>query len=432
LTSYGGIERQIARVLEGLPVVRTLAKGLYHRLNYLYFSERGFDFALHPSVTLWCPPALTASADKTLESFVGYYDKSPWSPDMTKVLFHRTRADKQVDLVIYDWQTGSARVAATSAAWNAQQGSMTQWLPGSGGEHLIFNDIADAHLVSRIVSVSSGESQTIPWPVQVVHPSGKEALSLNYRRLDALRPEYGYHTAVKNFKSNQSLAEDGIWFVNLMTGQTELRISLEQLSHTDVRKEMAGAWHKVNHFYYSPQGTRFVFMHRWSGTSGRFSRLYVANADGGNLKILLDDRMVSHYSWLDEAQIIVWARTIQSGDHYYLVNVNTGETTLLGEGVLDIYGDGHPTFSPNRRWVVTDSYPNRARQRHLLLFDTYTQSLTVLGRFFAPWHYDGINRCDLHPRWSPDGRFISVDSAHDGVRRSYFLDLQRLLDLSTL
>jgi Tol biopolymer transport system component len=36
-------------------------------------------------------------------------------------------------------------------------------------------------------------------------------------------------------------------------------------------------------------------------------------------------------------------------------------------------------------------------------------------------------RCDLHPRWSPDGRWLSVDSAHTGVRRSYLVDVAALL-----
>jgi Tol biopolymer transport system component len=124
---------------------------------------------------------------------------------------------------------------------------------------------------------------------------------------------------------------------------------------------------------------------------------------------------------------LVWGRTEEQGDHYYLINVDDGAWTIVGESVLDKYGDGHPSYSPDRRWIVTDTYPDKARQRHLLLFNTETEELIELGRFFAPWAFDGPERCDLHPRWSPDGRHISIDSAHEGVRKSYILDVDEIV-----
>jgi Tol biopolymer transport system component len=194
------------------------------------------------------------------------------------------------------------------------------------------------------------------------------------------------------------------------------------------RPEMVGSDHKVNHLMYSPQGSRFVFVHRWIGPYGKFSRLYVANADGSGLKMLLDHRMVSHYNWRDEKHLLVWARTEEAGDHYYLLNVLTGQWEIVGQGVLDVYGDGHPSFSPDRRWVITDTYPDRARQQHLLLYKIDTNEMIELGRFLAPLKFTGASRCDLHPRWSPDGKMISIDSAHEGKRGTYILDISAIVE----
>jgi Tol biopolymer transport system component len=141
----------------------------------------------------------------------------------------------------------------------------------------------------------------------------------------------------------------------------------------------------------------------------------------------MDDRMVSHYSWRDENHLVVWGRTEKQGDRFYLVDVRDGTWRVLGGETFDQFGDGHPSYAPGGRWIVTDTYPDKGRQRHLLLFDTQMETVHRLGRFFAPWTFDGMTRCDLHPRWSPDGNYLSIDSAHEGTRKSYIVDVREVL-----
>lgn len=304
--------------------------------------------------------------------------------------------------------------------------AMTQWTPDHTPGVVVFNGIDKENIVSVWVD-AHGNSVKIPFPVQVVHPQGNKALSLNYRRLARLRPDYGYKMEVKNFSPDQPLDKDGIWEVDLNSGNGELIISLSELINIQPRPEMEGAEHKVNHILYSPLGTRFVFMHRWLGKVGKFSRLYVANSGDISLKILLDDRMVSHYSWEDEDHLLAWARHSSEGDRYYRINVTNSNLEVVGKDILDVLGDGHPSFSPDCRWIITDSYPDRRRQRHLLLFDQQKEKVITLGRFLAPWKFEGEERTDLHPRWSPDGTKISIDSSHQGVRGNYILDISKII-----
>jgi len=434
--SYSRFERSAARLLDRFPAFRSLAKGIYLRVNYLLCRERGFQAALHPQAQIvtpfqWVGCRSGDDRDGPGELFFGYYDKTPWSPDGERLLLHRLLSGGPVEIVVFSRRERTLRVLDRSSAWNYQQGSMAQWLPGSGGRQVIFNDLVEGNLSSRIISLAQVQEpgslpeQVIPWPVQAVHPSGHTALSINYRRLFRLRPEYGYAVEAANFPADLPLYRDGIWKVDLASGEAGLIITLADLAAYRPRPEMDRAEHKVNHLLYSPRGTRFVFLHRWLGPEGKFSRLFCNSLEpeGSQPKLLLDYRMISHYCWCDERYLLVWARAPEAGDAYYLVDTVTAERKPVGEGILDRLGDGHPSFSPDGRRLLTDSYPDRARQRHLLLYNLDSNRLVELGRFLAPWSFDGPRRSDLHPRWSPNGRDISIDSAHQGKRMSYILQL---------
>jgi hypothetical protein len=424
--SYGVAERWAARCLYRFPRAHRLAKYLYQRANYLVCRKAGVRCILHPRVRMITPMAWARVPTSDGEWFFGYYDKSPWTPAMDRALFHRP-AGTQLDILLVDRTRSEIRGLGATRSWNLQQGSQTQWLPGHGSRIAVFNDRIGDQLGCRIVNVDDGTQRTIPWPIQTLHPNGREALTLNYARLHALHSEYGYPIPARNFAPDLPPDQDGIWHIDLEAGAGQLVLSLATLMRNVPRPDMTDAQHKVNHLIYSPAGARFVFMHRWIGTRGKSSRLYVAQADGGRLRLLMDHGMVSHYHWRDDEWIVVWGRTADAGDRYYLMNVVSGERTVIGQDDLDRFGDGHPSYSPNRRWIVTDTYPDRSRLRHLFVFDTDANTCTEIGVFFAPWAFNGAARCDLHPRWSADGRWISIDSAHEGQRRSYFLDVSAIV-----
>lgn len=427
MSKFYPLERQLAKTLDRLPKLRQFTKSIYQHLNYWYFGERDFQFSLSPEVQLLTPSQWVGTEQECGELFFGYYDKSPWDQNGKQAVFHRPRKDGKVEIVVYDLEKQSSQVVGETCTWNFQQGSMTQWIPDCQGKKIIFNDLITGKLSARIFDLENKKEAVIAWPIQTLHPNGKEALTLNYKRLARLRPEYGYPVMAENFSDDQPLINDGIWRIQLESDQGQLILTLAQLVANQPRLEMADSEHKINHIIYSPQGQRFVFMHRWLSSQGKFSRLYVANSDGSNLQLLLDERMVSHYSWRDEDRLLVWGRTKEAGDHYYLINVITGQWQIIGEGILDTYGDGHPSFSPDRRWIVTDTYPDRARQQHLLLYELETGKLIEIGRFLEPWQFNGSKRCDLHPRWSPDGKMISIDSSHERKRMTYILDLSSIV-----
>ena len=71
---------------------------------------------------------------------------------------------------------------------------------------------------------------------------------------------------------------------------------------------------------------------------------------------------------------------------------------------------------------MSDCYPDKFRMQSLFLSQEFSpSSRSAVASFYQPYRYRNRNRCDLHPRWSPDGREIAVDSCHDGKRGLYTL-----------
>ena len=76
--------------------------------------------------------------------------------------------------------------------------------------------------------------------------------------------------------------------------------------------------------------------------------------------------------------------------------------------------------------MAADTYPDAQGVQRLALVEVATGAVTEIGRFRhrAPGAV-GDMRCDLHPRWSSDGRLLTVDTIHKGERNISMLDLSR-------
>lgn len=419
--SYSGFERMLARVLERVPRFKRLLKRLYQIANYAVFRERGVWAEVHEQTSLE-KVVPTGSVDGA-PTFFGYYDKSPWKVEQEGFLCHQVVEDGTAKVLVADGNL--AGEWGRTPAWSWQQGAMAQWVRHGGDTFIVYNGVADGKLVSHWRSVTNKDTVTVDWPVQAVAPAGDYFVSLNYRRLQAYRPDYGYAVPVSNFSADMDDERDGLWGVERESGAAELLVSLARLREMTPDAAAADA-HKVNHVMFSPSGERFIFVYRWFGSEGKKSRLYLYERTSGALELLLDHGMVSHYCWRDESEIIAYARGPE-GDGYYRVNVDTGDVARFADGKLDRYGDGHPSMSPCGNFLVTDTYPDRRRQQHLLIYSFREGRVLEVGRFLLPLSFDGVSRVDLHPRWSPDSYYLSIDSGHSGVRETYVIDVRELL-----
>lgn len=371
---------------------------------------------------------LCREVDREGISFFGYYNLSPANERGDVLYLKVTKEEKRLcisepaRILLKHSDAGTQEITQTRS-WNWQQGCILQWLPQYENS-FIFNDYAvhNNKYISKLIDYNLGLLKEYPIAVNTVSKSGKFALGLNYSRLAKFRPDYGYFNDKDEFLPPDAL--DGIWYLDLENNESKLIITLEELKKLRFSSTMTGAVHKVNHIDINPSGNRFIFLHRWKGPQGRFTRLVSSDINGKNLFILNGDRMTSHCCWLNEDEILAYCEYMgETG--YFRFKEKTQNASLYSQ-LLPVM-DGHPSVSPDRKYLVTDTYPDKSRMSYLYLYSIESDRLIRLGRFYQPLKYTGEIRVDLHPKWAKDGKSIFFESGHSGVRKLYQMDLRKLL-----
>lgn len=355
-------------------------------------------------------------------SYFGYYTLSPEN-EKGLVLFNvLDKSNNKLDIHIKDGNFDE--IIGSTTAFNMQQGCMLQW--GYRNQNLIywnqFNDnIEDYEAI--VYDVENKTKCTLPKPIYSLSKQEDYALSLNFDRLAIMRPDYGYFCKKDIVLPDDE--NDGIWKIDLNTRETKLIITLEQLKTMRPVETMKNAKHKVNHIDISPNGTRFMFLHRWVGPKGRFMRLVTADSDGENLYILNGDKMTSHSWWLNDKVIVSYCHTTQFGNAYVFFTDLTNNVRKVSDKLPIV--DGHPSTTKDGQWLITDTYPDSARMSRLYLYHISNDELFCIGRFYQPLKYTGVNRIDLHPKWNMNEDTIYFESGHTGKRKLYSVSLKKIL-----
>lgn len=351
--------------------------------------------------------AFDNSEKKYLCLFVPFVDRLPSASDSARIC------------VI---ENDNAQKVADTHSWNFQQGCFLQWLPGSDNE-IIYNDFNGKRNIAIIRNIETGARRIVGMPVANVSPDGVHALSFNFSRLHDYRPGYGYANLPDPFRDIDIPDNDGIFLIDLRTGESRLLISYKRLwemfnKNTEYEKRKL----VINHVNFNTDGSKFVFLLRcFVDSPPSITLAGISDLNAENITSLIDYGMASHYHWKDPESLIIYAR-IDKKDGLYEINTNTREYQEIDP--VFFVEDGHCSYSPCKRYLLYDSYPIN-NYRNLFLYDLQERVGVDIGQYFTNDAQKPVDcRCDLHPRWSPTGRYITFDSVHEGHRGIYLVDTQ--------
>ena len=419
------LEQIINYQLNKHPGMKRIVKRLYQRIMYSLsdkIKSKGDIRRLSPD-------------DSSGDYFFGYYDKSPWDATGRYYLCMRSKDTwsepdplNEAEILLFDENDGNSfRIIGETHTWNVQQGCMLQLLGSNNTSKIIYNDIRDGRYCAVVKDVMCGKERVLPMPVYTISMDGKTALTLDFSRLHNLRPGYGYAALPEKTKGVALPNETCIWKMDIETGEVMPLLKYTDFANFQPRPEMleAGSVHKVNHLMLSPDGKRFMVLYRWYCGQRKYTRLITCNIDGTDMYLLSDDDMVSHCCWKDNEHIVAFENKHNGGTGYYLMTDKTQEYQHLWPQLCN---DGHPSYCPtDNELVVFDTYPDRARMQEVKIArdtDVKGKDIKVLARIFAPFKYDNETRCDLHPRWSSDGKKICFDACFEGHRGLYVVSVE--------
>jgi hypothetical protein len=426
------------------------------------------------------PVSVNAVTRGPKHHFFGFHDLCPWDASGRYMLAMETDfidrppgADDKARICVIDTSdSNKLSVVAETAAWNFHQGARLQWLPNDP-ENIIYNDRnEDGKLISVVFNVRAKEKvRELEYPIYAISPNGDFGLGLDFERLGQYGG-YGYALVggkglpIPRGSDDPFYVEKstGIVRVELNTGKAEIILSTyEAAIFKNSRRE--NEHHTLTHFAFNPSGSRICFIDKFRLPDGGFlNRFITANPDGTDLYCV--PVHASHFDWRNDTEILCYgkfspkmtalrkagifknpllspllnvARKLRgsfkqkiAGQGYLLLTDRSQKVGRIATGVMT--EDGHPQFSPDRKWVITDTYPDKNHKRTLILFDWENQKRIDLGKFKSlpeglatDWDLSEM-RTDLHPRWDRAGESVCFDSVHEGSKQMYVVDLSKIVN----
>jgi Tol biopolymer transport system component len=306
-----------------------------------------------------------------------------WSPDGRQLAFIAWLAPQQLTATPQAGET--ATPAATETATAAPEDMRARWLMVANTDGTGERTLADTLLLN------SG-TPTFRWS-----PDGTRIIYMT--------------VADVNEEPLQSLLR----VVDVTSGQ--------EIPLTEERLGFLPAW--------SPDGTRIVFgayTDELDSSGQQETELFVMDSDGSNLRQLASRPGPDLAPvWSSDGKRIAWwgAEPGGQGNSVFIVDVETGEMTALGEGA-------NPVWSPDGRHIafVQEQKPPPGLLRTRPDIDILTIDVETGERINVtsnPAH-------DLWPTWSPDGRQIAFVSDRDNSLGEIYLvnadgsDVRRLTE----
>lgn len=368
-------------------------------------------------------------------SFWGFHDISPFNNDSTMLLIQKLpdglddtkiHYETEVEIGCYDFNNfsrGEYRKLSYTKAWNYHKGSRLQWL----NEHqIIYNSWQDNLLRAEIYDLKSNTKRLISYPIDSISQGKKLATSFSYSRLEYCMPGYGYAKMNdEGFLQEPISDKTGLSVVDLISNESKLLVSIKQIYNKINITLPDSSFYFVTHteFSYNSDYIAFLFRAIDSNDPSRMKRktkLVVYSFIEKDIFILPSELMVSHFVWNEKAEILAYCQIGNMSGHaiFDLTDINSIKYKFILPTLLN--SDGHQSFISNSCFV-TDTYPDKNRMSKVYKVCLDAESSTEIVSVYSPKKYQTKTyfnhiACDLHPRVSRDGKYLTFDTCFTGSR----------------
>ena len=422
------------------------------------------------NLNLYLSTEIIAQTPISHDHSAGFHDIRPFNKiNNNLILLHRyplntlgfkinSEREHKVDICLWDINKTSIEKIDETDLWSWEQGSRLQWLNSTT---LIYNKSKNQKDSSIIYDFLNKKKTDLETSIYSINKGGL-ILSINYARLWKYWKSYGYKN-LSNLDLNihrKKPENDGI-FLSDLNGSKQLFLSIEKAVEICGLKNLDKEFF-LCHPTFNPAGNKFISLLRYFNDSGALISYLISTDIEKNTNTIIAREKVSHFEWISENEIIVWCRNLNNkitnlrnnsfleknvfpvikkflsfskasfknkilSNYYYIINVdNPSNPKKITNKLLN--EDGHPQISPNKRFLITDTYADKNGYLKLFLLDLKTDQVYKIGQFkIADYLVKNKLKYDLHPRWDNSGKLINFDSSHLGSRQNFVIDITKLL-----
>lgn len=388
---------------------------------------------------------LTHGAHHHFFGYIGQSLTTPWNGSGRYLLSLRTtfhdrkpKPNEAADVVLIDTQNDyEVTPIEKCRAWNFQQGTMFYWHPKKPNTQFFFNDRdPKTNKVFTVLYDIEQKKRVREYRFDDVHvanggvsPTGEFFLAINYGRMDRLRPTTGYHGAADPTDKVAAPDNDGVFRVDIATGERKLLASFKQLRELlrGQKNDIDEMGLYINHSLCSRDGKYVYFFAR--GAKGR--RAMALNipcsvrTDGTELKS--HQHIGGHPEW-DLGAVVIGSKDGRQ------VRYDINEKKVVGtigtkEAIPEPEGD--VSLSPDGKWFVCGYSLSADGKKTRPSRDCPDNKYVIVRRsdgafahspkFSREPYRDNVLRIDPAPRWNRTGTAVLVPGMTKEKTRQLFL-----------
>ncbi len=377
-----------------------------------------------------------------------FYDVCPFSPSgrllaVTRFPFQDRQPEvgETADVCVIDLEAETIETVYSTKGWGFQLGANLNW--GRTDRHLYTNDIVGGQAVCVRLDLETGEAKAFCGPMYHLAPDESAAVGFPLDLINATQQGYGVPVDWRNLSALAETVsgDEGIWKTDLKKNRKRLLVSIAELYDRAEDKDLIGdARFFMFHTKYNPQGTRISQVFRgWAAAEKKYKpMLYTFNPEGGDIRLALPHRVWApgghHPNWHPDGEHIIMNLKPDGGTmRFCRFRYDGGDFTVISDKHL---GSGHPSVTPDGRYLVTDAYPGEKvvpenREVPIRLLDTVSDEVAVICDIYTLGRKEDIGkgtlRLDPHPAWSRDYRKVCFNGAPEGRRQVFTADLSGVL-----